>query len=324
MRQIGTIGDGELADRFADFLRGQGMACSLDREDNGWAVWVQDEDRIPAARQELESFLADPQHERYRQARQQADTKIREEHARRKAARRNTVSVREQWNRSLAERCPLTIGLLLICAVIAFFTRLGGTFLMPGERYQDIEPLMRQLWISPDASWRAITQSGEIWRLWTPMFLHYGWLHIIFNGLWLKDFGTLLEDRVGSLRFLVLVLLIGAISNVLQFELGNMPAVWKVPFTAWFHPQFWDLFPRNFRFGGMSGVNYGLFGYLWVRGKLDPNSGLGVSPQIVLWMGVWFLICWTGAVGHVANMAHAGGLATGVALGALASIPRRK
>ncbi len=325
MRQIGSIPDGEQAEKFADFLRGQGTACSLDPVDNGWIVWIQDEDRLADCKTELQAFLADPQHEKYRNARQQADTKLREDYQRRKAARRQTVSMRSQWDRPLGERCPLTMGLLAICAVVGFFTRLGGHFLMPGEEYLDIVPLMEQLWISSDGSWRAVA-SGEVWRLWTPMFLHYGWMHIIFNGMWLKDFGMLMESRLGTSRFLMLVLIIAVFSNVLQFELGNVPwwdiatgKYWRVMFD----PHFWQLIPNNFRFGGMSGVNYGLFGYLWMRGKLNPESGLGVSQQTVMWMGVWFLICFTGLVGPIANMAHAGGLAAGVALGALASIRRR-
>jgi GlpG protein len=296
MRQIGNIPNAELAEQFADFLRGQGTACSLDADGGGWAVWVHDEDRVSAARQELQSFLTDPSHERYRDARRQADERLRAEYERRKAARRNTISVRSHWERSLVDRCPLTIGLLAVCAVVAIFTRLGGHFLMPGERAADFLPLQRELWISPDGRWNAIF-SGQVWRVWTPMFLHYGWLHILFNALWLKEFGTLLEDRLGTLRFLLLVLAVGATAHLAEFAIAG-----------------------HYRMGGMSGVNYGLFGYLWVRGKLDPTSGLGVSSQTVLWMGLWFLACFTGIVGPVANMAHAGGLAAGVSLGALAAL----
>jgi GlpG protein len=323
MRQIGTISDGEQAERFADFLRSQGTACSLDSSNDGWAVWIQDEDRVASARKDLQTFLSNPTDERYRNARNLADAKLREEFQRRKAVRRNQISLRRQWDRPLAERCPLTIGLLLVCAVVAFFTRLGGQFVMPGEQPQDFLPLLKQLWISPTLQpghqWDAIF-SGEVWRIWTPMFIHYGWIHIIFNGLWLKDLGMMLESRLGSARFLVLVLVVGAVSNLLQLE---MSALRFVDFRRLPDLQAWDLLPRNPAFGGMSGVVYGLFGYLWIRGKLDPQSGLGVSPQTVMWMLVWFVLCWTGYVGPIANWAHAGGLASGVALGALASMKRR-
>lgn len=299
MRQIGTISDGEQAERFADFLRGQGMSCSLDSTDNGWAVWIQDEDHVADAKQELQTFLADPQQERYRQARQQADEKLREDFQRRKAAHRNRMSLREQWDRPISERCPLTIGLLVACAIVAFYTRMGGTLAAANE-LDDIMPLVQQLEISTNRTWKPIL-SGEVWRIWTPMFLHFGWLHIFFNGLWLKDFGFLLESRLGTGRFLLLVLAVGAAANVSQFWMTRSPG-----------------------FGGMSGVVYGLFGYLWMRGKLDPESGLGVSEQTVLWMVVWFVVCFAGLIGNVANWNHAGGLAAGVALGTIASKPWRR
>ena len=318
MRQIGSIPDGELAEQFADFLRGQGTACSLDSVENGWAVWIHDEDRLAAAKTELQRFLSDPEHERYRQAREQAAAKIREQYERQKSIRRNTISLQKRWNAPTGDRCPLTVGLLAICAVVAYFTRLGGEFFLSAEEsYENILPLLQQLWISPDGTWHAIL-SGEVWRIWTPIFIHYGWMHILFNGLWLKDFGMLLEDRLGTARFLFLVLIIGAISNLLQFEFGSFH-FWHV-LTTLRIPSDW---PLNSHFGGMSGVNYGLFGYLWMRGKLDPESGLGVSQQIVTLMIVWFLVCFTGLVGPIANMAHAGGLAAGVGLGAWAAIRHR-
>lgn len=298
MRQIGTIPDGEQAERFADFLRGLGMPCSLDSSDNGWAVWIQDEDHVAAAKQELTMFLADPDQERYRHARRLADTRLQEELQRRKIARRNQISLRSQWDRPVAERCPLTIGLLAACAIVAYFTRLGGTLAGRAD-LEDVRPLIEQLSISTNGTWKPIL-SGEVWRIWSPMFLHFGWLHLLFNGLWLKDFGFLLESRLGTVRFLLLVLAVGAAANLVQFFMTQRP-----------------------EFGGMSGVVYGLFGYLWMRGKLDPNSGLGVSEQTVMWMIVWFVICFVGLIPHVANWNHAGGLATGVALGALAAMRKR-
>ncbi len=322
MRQIGTITDGEQAEKFADFLRGQGTTCNLDSVDGGWAVWVHDEDRVAAAKEELQTFLAEPNHERYANARKLASAKIREEFDRRKEARKNQVSLRQRWDRPAGEASPLTMGMLAVCAVVAFYTRLGGDFTMPGETFEDVEPYLKQLWIGtssvPGHQWDAV-ESGEIWRLWTPIFIHFGWLHILFNGLWLKEFGMMIESRLGSFRFLIIVLIIGAVSNALQLQFGQL----ELANLRWLtNPLFWNQLPHNYHFGGMSGVNYGLFGYLWVRGKLQPDSGLGVSPQTVMWMIVWFVVCWTGYAGPVANWAHAGGLATGVALGALAASRR--
>ena len=72
-------------------------------------------------------------------------------------------------------------------------------------------------------------------------------------------------------------------------------------------------------FGGMSGVVYGLLGYIWIRGKLDPRSGLFLHNFIVIWMIAWFFLCLTGVIGPVANTAHGVGLGVGMLWGYLSS-----
>jgi len=50
---------------------------------------------------------------------------------------------------------------------------------------------------------------GDWWRLLTAAFLHYGPFHLIMNMLALWWFGSLLEQRIGSGRFLLLYLVSG-------------------------------------------------------------------------------------------------------------------
>jgi len=69
----------------------------------------------------------------------------------------------------------------------------------------------------------------------------------------------------------------------------------------------------------MSGVVYGLFGYIWMRGKFDPASGLFIDQRSVILMMVWFGLCFTGWVGPIANIAHGGGLAVGALWGWLSA-----
>jgi membrane associated rhomboid family serine protease len=140
---------------------------------------------------------------------------------------------------------------------------------------------------------------GELWRLITPIFIHFSWMHILFNMLWLKDLGSMIEARQGSGFLTIMVLVTAIASNLAQF-LAVGPD-----------------------FGGMSGVVYALMGYIWIRGKLDPGSGLFLHPSTVMMMIIWFFVCWTGAVGHVANFAHAGGLLAGMAWGGLSGVRHR-
>jgi GlpG protein len=75
-------------------------------------------------------------------------------------------------------------------------------------------------------------------------------------------------------------------------------------------------------FGGMSGVVYGLVGYVWMKGKYDPAAGLFLHPWTVIMVILWFFVCLTGYVGTIANAAHAAGLVLGVAWGYLSSSRR--
>jgi len=141
--------------------------------------------------------------------------------------------------------------------------------------------------------------------LFTPVFLHAGAMHIIFNMLWLRDLGSMIEGRQSSLHLLLLVLVIAALSNLGQFYVSGP------------------------RFGGMSGVVYGLLGYIWIRGKLDPASGLYLHSSTVSMMLIWFFLC-IGSnyfpmplLGSIANTAHAVGLGTGMAWGYLSSLRYR-
>ena len=138
-------------------------------------------------------------------------------------------------------------------------------------------------------------KEGQVWRLFTPMFVHYGILHILFNMLWLKDLGGAIESREGTLKLALLVLFIAALSNVGQY-LATGPA-----------------------FGGMSGVVFGLLGYIWIRGRFDPRSGYHLERWIVMMMTIWFLLGVSGLIGNIANWAHGVGFALGIAWGFLPS-----
>ena len=132
--------------------------------------------------------------------------------------------------------------------------------------------------------------SGQVWRLVTPIFIHFGLLHLLFNMWWLYDLGTLIERRLGSFRFALLVLAIAIPSNYAQFAMSSAA------------------------FGGMSGVVYGLFGYAWVRSQLDPTCGLHLRPDVPFWLMAYFVLCLLLPGLHIANWAHGGGLAMGAAL----------
>lgn len=142
----------------------------------------------------------------------------------------------------------------------------------------------------------------EYWRLITPIFLHFGLLHIVFNMLWFWDLGGRVERAQGPWRLLGIVLLLALGSNVAQ-----------------------ALYADAGVFGGMSGVIYGLLGYCWTWGWLRRDPALHVPTPIVTVMVVWLLLCIAGftellGVGATANAAHVGGFVLGLLLGAAAAL----
>lgn len=138
---------------------------------------------------------------------------------------------------------------------------------------------------------------NQYWRLVTPAFLHFGWLHIVFNSLWLWELGSRVERVMGGVNMLGLFLVIALVSNSAQYLFGG-PGI----------------------FGGMSGVVYGLLGFCWVGAKIQPRWQFAPAPAIMLFMIGWLVFCIVGLVevlgfGAIANAAHVGGLIAGGILG---------
>lgn len=137
----------------------------------------------------------------------------------------------------------------------------------------------------------------EYWRLITPIFLHFGLLHIVFNTLWFWDLGRRIEQLHGSVRMLAAVLLMGLGSNIAQFMAGGDGV-----------------------FGGMSGVIYGLLGYGWMWSYLCPTRSVHIPKPVLMFMLGWLVFCLLGfttmlGMGNIANAAHVGGLLIGILLG---------
>jgi membrane associated rhomboid family serine protease len=69
--------------------------------------------------------------------------------------------------------------------------------------------------------------AGQNWRLVSSMFLHAGLLHIAFNAYALWIFGTVVEEELGSLRFLLIYFTTGILASAASFAFGplSVPAV---------------------------------------------------------------------------------------------------
>lgn len=143
---------------------------------------------------------------------------------------------------------------------------------------------------------------GAWWQSLSPIFLHFGFAHFAFNALWLLILAPRIESYSGALHLLLLVVVMALLSNTAQYAWSGSRA-----------------------FGGMSGVIYGLLGYLYVRGRLNAIAAYQLPNQLIGFMVGWMLLCMTGLPtlllgSGIANAAHAGGLLSGVALGLLFAV----
>jgi len=144
---------------------------------------------------------------------------------------------------------------------------------------------------------RQAVAGGEVWRLVSPAFLHFGLMHVLFNAALFYVLGIRLELRLGSVLLMVVLLGWAALSNATQLVASG-----------------------HANFGGLSGVVYAMLGAVFVLGllrKRDPVWAL--PPGLFVSLLVFLLIFSTGITEnfglHVANAAHWGGLVSGVLTG---------
>ncbi len=301
MREIGSIPPDQDGKRLADYLLTLGIRTRVDAQpDGGSSLWVYEEDQRDAAREALGQFLQNPHDPRYAEAAKQARQLERAAAEKERRYRKNVVEVRSRWTPG-AQRRPVTVALVSISCAVALLWGFGS----PASHI----PKLAELWITPielvgDNSIQFVSELWKVvprepWRLVTPIFIHMFLAHLVFNMFATLDLGSQIEFRLGSWRLAGMVLLMAVLSNLAQY------------------------YQTGPYFGGMSGVAYGFFGYIWIRSWLDPASGFSISQSTVVIMLAWFVACFTPLLGDVANAAHTVGLATGVFLAFLSIFLRR-
>ena len=308
MRLIGHLENESSARAFGDYLYVQGIDNQLEfSQGEGWGIWVKEEEQLQNASKLLESFRANPADPKF-QGQAKTAEELRTQKAKTEQAWRKRLRNRRHLFRPLTGYGfgPLTFALIAACVVVAIFSNLGSN---PAP----IQPLFITQYLFTDnyVQWDTTTtlpeiRHGQVWRLFTPMFIHFGLAHILFNMLWLRDLGSMIEGRQTSWHLLALTLVISAGSNLAQFYVSQMPT-----------------------FGGMSGVVYGLLGYIWVRGKFDPASGLYLHSPTVIMMLIWLVAGFTHILdlvvgGPIANTVHLAGLLIGMVWGYLSSLFHRR
>jgi len=304
MRMIGHLDGEATAKKFSDYLYAERIENQVEAEKDGiWAIWILAEEHLDRAKELLTAFVQNPNDPKFdkseRIARSLRDQKQKDQEAFEKRQKGRRHLFRPLGGYGFG---PLTFVLMLMCVVVFVLTGFG-------TNRNAMAPLFISEFDYSGSGLALISQRlrngfqevrhGEVWRILTPMLIHWDPLHILFNMLWLMDLGSMIEGRQSSWTLGILVVVFAAISNVGQYLVSG-------PI-----------------FGGMSGVVYGLLGYIWIRGKRDPGSGLFLHPSTVTMMIIWFFLGFTPLLGHIANTAHGAGLVTGMLWGFLSSLRYR-
>jgi rhomboid protease GluP len=188
-------------------------------------------------------------------------------------------------------RTPVTAVLLLaIAAMFMVETQQGGS--------TDTQVLLALGANYPP----AVLGQGEWWRLFTSMFLHGGFAHVLLNGWALYQLGTLCELALGSTRTLVVYVLAGLAGSAASL-------FWTQGLSV-----------------GASGAIFGLLGAMIAfllrrRERLTPFAKSLLS-QLVAWAAINIFIGFTFPM--IDNAAHLGGCAAGFVLGFLLRGPEAR
>lgn len=318
MRLIGHVPTQTQAEQVSDYLLTQGIETHIEPSPDGqWQVWIEHDDHLEQGQTELQTFLKNPSDPRYQHARTEADRIRHHLHQQAQRRRQNYHDVRTQtgYPAWVSRPTPVAIFLIIVSIVVYIVQwqdnhqrhqRIESWFLFQARlveyEFSDGPALVAE----PDPRFSVYSQvfQGQLWRMVTPIFLHFGVLHILFNMMWVWQLGRVIEAMKGSLFFLMLVLAVALVSNNAQ--------------------ALWDQYIAGMRgFGGMSGVVAGLFGYAWMKSRFQPEQGLRIPDQMVGLMLGWLIICSLGWVGPIANAAHWGGLATGMVMGLFPTFLKR-
>jgi len=296
MRHVGDLPTQEQAQSFVDYLLIEGIKTKYDQEGDQFALWAIEEDETDRIKEELERFRENPDDARYQGHRTKAEKRRKAEEKAALEFKKRQIDVRTRWqgNSTGLKAGPVTKSFIAISILVALLTGLGTSendifFLLLFEKLEPVrEGFLR-------SGTTAILQ-GEVWRVFTPMFIHFSPLHILFNMMWMYQLGNQMEPRLGQWKYLIILLTISGISNCGEFAWSE----WNNHFSI---------------FGGMSGVVYGMLGYIWMRSRYVPEERYFLPQQTVVFMLGWLVLCMTGMMGNIANAAHLIGLIASCGIG---------
>ncbi len=155
----------------------------------------------------------------------------------------------------------------------------------------------------------AADPAGQAVTIFTAMFLHGGWAHLLGNMLFLWIFGDNVEDRFGHGKFLIFYFVVGVAATFAQFALAphsNVPNVGASGAIAGVLGAYILMFPH-------ARVNV-LLGRQIVAMPALVVLGLWIAVQLFSGVGTIAYTDENANMGGIAYMAHIGGFFTGFLL----------
>lgn len=266
---------------FSRFLQSSGVPHKITEESGMQVIWVADQQQAVYVEQKLSSWsfgkLAQAGGQGGGQGQGQGNL-----------AHQGTTGRHQLANRLLGTfiASPITLSLILVCLLVALISELGSEtsrvswLFYPQLASDNVFALLADL-MHLEFALRSLT----------PMFLHFGELHLVFNMLWLWYFGKQLEALHPAWLFMLLIIVTSFASNTTQYMASNYN-----------------------NFGGMSGVVYGLVAYSWVIHNFMPRSYLLFNRNLFTFFIVALVVMELVASSWVATAAHVGGLIAGLLL----------
>lgn len=317
MRLIGVISDSRQAQQFSAYLVTEGIENRVDLgSGNQSEIWVKDEDRFKNAIQALQEYQSNPDDPKYAAAVDSAIKLAKQQQRKTRAIKKNIVKVNHKSSQTTGPIVKTIVGLAIVVAILTNFGAVESREQGANRALQFIaveKPLSQELtqeygFASDNLNVRlASLKRGEFWRLLTPIFIHYGPMHLIFNVIMFWQFGKMVEGRYGSLWLAILILGCAVLSNFAQ---GVVPD--RFGGSAANYYQSGMLISS---FGGLSGVVFGIFGFILVKQTTHSTSGFFLPQSTITFLLIYMIFCMTPlatAMGlNIANWAHGIGFAVG-------------
>ncbi|HEV8513104.1 MAG TPA: rhomboid family intramembrane serine protease [Cyclobacteriaceae bacterium] len=160
------------------------------------------------------------------------------------------------------------------------------------------EPAWSLTLLRMGAEFNPLTLDKEWYRIFTHMFLHGHLMHLAFNMYALFSVGSILEQEIGTKKFIWVYVLAGIAAALTSL--------------------YWNLFEVGV---GASGAIFGLFGFSVVLNAFKSHrQGVSVTPILINFALFLIINLLFAKALHADNAAHMGGLIAGAALAGLSII----